>query len=495
MAKRLHTLPFTLPPRSPDVPAYRWLSAVLREEILSGRLRGGARLPATRELAARHALARGTVVAAFEELEAEGYVSGTVGSGTFVREVLPDALLSVASQAAPLGTAPPRPASVARRSVRAPKVAALESFAGPLAVAFRANQPALDLFPTTLWAQVAGRRLRRASAGLLLDCPALGFLPLREAVADYLNGSRGVRCRAAQVAIVSGVQEALDLVTRLLVEPGGAVAMEDPGYVGAERVFAAAGVRIVSVPLDGEGMRVPGAAARAARVAYVTPAHQFPVGTSMSLARRLALLEWARARGAWIVEDDYDGEYRYQGRPVPALQGLDRHGSVIFAGSFSKVLFPALRLGYLVLPDDLVERFAAAKSIASRHAPVLDQAVLCDFLEAGHFGRHVRRMREVYAERRAVLVEGVRTHLAGRLELSDVEAGLQTVGWLPTGADDVAAARAASARGLETAPVSRYARRVASRPGLVLGFAAVEPARLRRGIRDLAQALGNPRLG
>jgi GntR family transcriptional regulator/MocR family aminotransferase len=221
----------------------------------------------------------------------------------------------------------------------------------------------------------------------------------------------------------------------------------------------------------------------------VTPAHQFPLGVNMSLPRRLALLEWARAAGAMIVEDDYDSEYRYAGRPMPALQGLDRHGLVLFAGTFSKVLFPALRLGYLVVPIDLVDRVSAVKSVTSRHAPVLDQAVLCDFMTEGHFGRHVRRMREIYAERLDALLEGARQQLVGLLEISGVEAGLQTAGWLREGVDGEAAAVAAAARQLEVTPLSRYFRRRPMRDGLQLGFAAVDVAEIRRGVGELAAVL------
>jgi GntR family transcriptional regulator/MocR family aminotransferase len=251
-------------------------------------------------------------------------------------------------------------------------------------------------------------------------------------------------------------------------------------------VIEAVGAKICAVPLDAEGMRVPDGGAR---LVYVTPGHQFPTGTIMSLSRRLELLEWARRSGALIFEDDYDSEYRYSGRPVPAMQGLDRTGQVIFAGSFSKVLFPSLRLGYLVIPPDLVPRFEAAKSVATRHAPLLDQAVLCDFIAEGHFGRHLRRMREIYAERLTVLLETARQRLSGLLELSNVEAGLQTAGWLSGGLDAESAAQAAARRNVEVTPLRRYSRGPMTREGLQLGFAAVDAREIRRGVRDLAAAL------
>ena len=287
------------------------------------------------------------------------------------------------------------------------------------------------------------------------------------------------------MAIVSGVQEALDLTTRLLVDPGDRVLLEEPGYDGAERVFRAAGARIVSVAVDQEGMNVPPPRLRDVRLAYVTPAHQFPTGVAMSLPRRLALLEWARRCGCRIFEDDYDSEFRYSGRPIPALQGLDGGNTVIFLGSFSKVLFPALRLGYVVVPEDLMSAFEAAKSVRNRYSALLEQRVLAEFIGAGHFGRHLRRMREIYAERSAVLVEAVARGLAGRLELAPVEAGLQATAWLPPGASDVTIAELAARHDLEVTSVSRYCRATPERQGLQLGFAAIDADEIRRGVGEL----------
>jgi GntR family transcriptional regulator/MocR family aminotransferase len=482
----VHVLP--LGPRDPSVPAYEWLSAALREEILAGRLRPGARLPSTRVMASHYALSRGTVISAYDQLRSEGYVDGTVGSGTYVNHVLPDDLLHVSRRAdvkpaTPDGTRTYRLSSFARRlrpfPVGEPRAAR----------AFYPNHPAVDLFPTTLWAQVVARRARMASTKALLGCGPMGHQPLREAIAEYLRTARGARCTADQVAVVSGVQEALDLLGRVLLEPGDRVCMESPGYVGAALVFRALGARVAPIAVDAEGMRVPDPRAREARLAYITPGHQFPLGMTMSLPRRLELLEWARATGALIVEDDYDSEYRYSGRPIPALQGLDQHGLVALVGSFSKVLFPSLRLGYLVVPPDLVDVIASAKSVATRYAPVLDQAILCDFITGGHFGRHLRRMREVYAERRGVLFEEAERHLNGLLEITGVEAGLQTAGWLAPGITGVAAARAAAAQQVDVVPLSQYDLRPSSREGLQLGFAAVDAHEIRRGVRGLALAL------
>ena len=487
MPKRTSALPLALPQRSSSAPASHWLSSALRTEILEGRLRPGARLPATRDLARQYGLSRGTIVSAFEQLKSEGYVEGSVGSGTFVNQTLPDELLQV-SRKAP-ATAPAPRTQRRRFSDFAKRAELFYGFPKGPARPFRTAEPALDLFPTTLWAQLAARRIRRATATMLLQCDVVGYRPFREAVAEYLATSRGVRCSPDQIIIVSGLQEALDLAARVFLNPGDRVGMEVPGYMGTTFVFEAHGAKIASLRIDSEGMEVPPPRLRNVRVVYVTPGHQFPLGVSMSLSRRLALLEWARATGAMIIEDDYDSEYRYSGRPLPALQGLDRSGQVVFTGSFSKVLFPSLRLGYLVVPPDLMDRFEAVKSVTTRHAPVLEQAIVCDFIGEGHFGRHIRRMREVYAERLGVLLDAARKDLDGLLEISGIEAGLQTVGWLNEGVDDRAAAIACAERGIEVFALSRYARGRRMRPGLHMGFAAVDGQEIRRGVRELAGVL------
>ena len=487
MTKRPTPFGLLLPSREPGVPAYRWLYAAMRAEILNGRLRPGTRLPATRDLANQYGLSRGTIVSAFDELKSEGYVEGSMGSGTYVSKILPEELLQVASESGSKAVSQKR--TRRRISDYGRRVCLFPNLQVRPTRAFRPNLPALDLFPATLWTQATTRRLRRASTNLLLACDPMGYGPLRNAVADYLNTSRGVKCVPEQVAIVSGVQEALDLVARLFLDPGDKVCMENPGYLGAAMAFEAVGAKVSAIRLDSEGIELREQRLRGSRLVYITPGHQFPMGMTMSLPRRLALLEWARKSSALIFEDDYDSEYRYEGRPVPALQGLDRNGLVLFAGSFSKVLFPSLRLGYLVIPSDLVDYFAATLSVTTRHAPLLEQAVLCDFITAGHFARHLRRMREIYAERLAVLLEGARQNLTGLMEISGVEAGLQTAGILCSGIDSEFAAKAAAKRGVDTIPLTWYNRGRIEREGLQLGFAAVDTREIRRGVRELAIAL------
>lgn len=476
-----------LPPRDPGVPAYRWLYASLRDEILHGRLHPGARLPSTRDLASQYGLARGTIVNAFDQLKSEGYVEGNVGSGTCVSKVLPEKLLQVAHHDAA------KPLFRGKREVLISgygrQARLFAGYENRPTRAFRANLPALDLFPIPLWTKITLRCLRRISNRQLMGCDSLGYVPLRKAVAEYLGRSRGVRCAPEQVAIVSGVQQALDLTARLLLNPGDRVCVEDPGYPGAVMAFRGFGASIFSAGLDQQGMEISQLPSRGVRLIYVTPGHQFPLGTTMSLARRLELLEWTRKSGAMIFEDDYDSEYRYSGRPIPALQGLDDRGLVLYAGSFSKVLFPALRLGYMVLPPSLVDHFAAIQSLTSRHAPMLEQIVLSEFIAEGHFGRHLRRMREIYAERLSILLEEAHMKLAGLLQISSVEAGLQTAGWLCGGFDAESAAAVAAKHHVDVTPLGRYSQGRLMSEGLQLGFAAMDAKEIRRGVRDLAIAL------
>jgi GntR family transcriptional regulator/MocR family aminotransferase len=487
VVKQTTTIGLALPPRTPGVPAYRWLYSSLRVEILDGRLRPGTRLPSTRDLASQYSLARGTIVNAFEQLKSEGYIDGSIGSGTYVSKVLPEKLLHVASR-------PP-----AKREMRGDRHTVISNYGRAARLfegyktrpirAFRANLPALDLFPANVWTRITVRCLRRISITQLMGCDPLGYMPLRQAVTEYLTRARGVRCVPEQVAIVCGVQEALDLVGRLLLKPGDRVCVENPGYPGAVLAFQAFGARTFAAGVDNEGIRIDQLPMQAVRLVYITPGHQFPLGTTMSLPRRLRLLEWARQSGATIFEDDYDSEYRYSGRPIPALQGLDENGMVVYAGSFSKVLFPALRLGYVVVPTGLIHYVEAILSLTIRHAPLLEQLVLTDFMTEGHFGRHVRRMREVYAERLSVLLEEARRTLAGLLEISRIEAGLQTAGWLSSGINAESAAAAAAKRNVDVTPLGSYSLNRIIPEGLQLGFAAIDTKEIRRGIRELAIAL------
>jgi GntR family transcriptional regulator/MocR family aminotransferase len=314
---------------------------------------------------------------------------------------------------------------------------------------------------------------------------------LRESIAHYLNSARGVRCDADQILVVSGTQQSLDLCARLLLSEGDSTVVEDPGYIGAGRVLEAAGGNVIPVPVDDEGIVLTQARrlAPAARLIHVTPAHQAPTGAVLPLQRRRELLAWAGAIGAWVFEDDYDSEYRYSGRPIPALHGLDAEDCVLHAGSFSKTMFPALRLGYLVVPSSLSQGFSAARSNLDRYPSILHQAAMATFLADGHYARHLRRMRLIYAQRHAALKDAVHRHAQSLLELAPHPAGLETVGWLPDGVDDTDVGRRLLAAGLRVEPVSRYRRNTQGRPGLVLGFAAFAPEIIEKGVIALARAL------
>ena len=475
-------------------PYYRQLYEGLRRAILSGMLGAGSRLPSTRTLAAELGVSRTTVVTAFEGLLAEGYLEGKVGSGTFVAGSLPDDLLSVGPKAG-CGPAPVRAGrGLSERGtlLAATPTSVVRDRGAPRA--FRPGVPALDEFPHAAWRRISGKVWRRPPGGLLGYGDPAGYRPLREAIAGYLGAARAVRCVAEQVIVVSGSQQALDLAARVLLDPGDAAWVEDPGYMGARGALAGAGARLVPVPVDGEGLGVAAGVVRepGARLACVTPSHQYPLGVTMSLGRRLELLGWANRSGAWVIEDDYDSEYRYTGRPLEALQGLDSsaEGRVIYIGTFSKVLFPALRLGYLVVPPDLTGAFTAARELTDRHPPTAEQAVLADFIVEGHFLRHLRRMRALYAERQATLVEEAGRELAGLLDVRPAGAGMHLVGRLPEGVDDRESSRRAAERGVEAPPVSLYGGVPQGHGGLMLGYAAVGEAETREGVRRLAEALG-----
>jgi GntR family transcriptional regulator/MocR family aminotransferase len=361
--------------------------------------------------------------------------------------------------------------------------------------AFRIGTPALDLFPIKLWQRLVNRRFRGATMAQLDYGDPAGFRPLREAIAGHVEAARATACDADQVVIVAGAQQGLDLISRLLIDPGEPAWLEEPGYPGARSALVGAGARIAPVPVDAEGLDVTAGIRRArrARLAYVTPSHQYPLGVPMSLARRLALLGWARASGAWIVEDDYDSEFRYGTRPIPCLHGLDTLGRVIYTGSFSKTLFPALRLGFLIVPAAITDRVIAGRRAADQHPPVLDQAVLADFILEGHFARHLRRMRTAYRERLAALDAALARACGDALRLRPVRTGLHAVADLDA-ADAGAVARAAAPRGIEVAPVAAYCARPERAPNaLVLGFAAVRPDLLRVGAERLAAAIADAR--
>lgn len=488
--RRAREVELALGPRPGGVSLQYWLYSEIRALILSRRLQGGARLPASRDLARRAGVSRGTVLAAFDQLAAEGYVVAVVGRGASVAADLPDEAPEPPPRSRPVGSA-----AGARLAARGR--ALIEETPFPLAApcwplpAFRPNQPDVAAFPLDLWRRSAARRSRLARVDLLADGDALGYAPLREAVAAHLRQSRGIACEKGQVAIVASMQQALDLLARLCLDPGDAVWMEDPGYPGARLVLAAAGARIIGVPVDSGGLDVAAGRRRAprARMAYVTAGRQAPLGMSLALDRRLELLAWAEAAEAVIVEDDYDSEFRFQGLPLAALKSHDAGDRVAYVGAFSKMLFPALRLGFVALPGPLVDPFAKALSLLCRHQPIGAQATLSDFIAEGHLGRHLRRMRLRYAERAEALQDAARRRLGGALVIPPILMGLDTPAFLAERQDAAAIVRRAAARGVEVRNLSYYAVDRPAPTGLQLGFAAYAPAAIDAGLTTLARAL------
>ncbi len=483
--------------RSASTPLHRQLYRGLREAILSSRLLPEMQLPPTRTLADALDVSRTTVLSAFDQLKAEGYLDSHVGSGTYVAKELPDDLYRVRGQSY-LETSPPPPSAP---SMDDSQLSDRGKFLTDLTLSpfrddeqprpFRHGLPALDAFPIDTWSRLTSRRWRSLPASTLGYRRSTGYPPLREAIASYLQNSRGVHCSPEQVVIVSGTQQAITLTAHVLLDPGDRAWIEDPGYPRATGAFRWAGAHTVPVPLDEEGLDLAAARTRddGARLAYVTPSHQYPLGVTMSLSRRLKLLEWAEQLDAWILEDDYDSEYRYEGRPIAALQGLDNAGRVIYVGSFSKVLFPALRLGYLVVPEPLVDSFSSAKSLVSRCPPLLPQMVVTDFIEEGHFERHLRRMRTLYAERQSVLLEELNDRVGERFDVSSTEAGLHLTVFLDEDLDGTAISEAAEGRDLIAPPLSFYAARSVDRDGLVLGYAAIPKDEIREGVDRLGHAI------
>jgi len=470
-----------------------------RAGVLEGRLKAGTRVPSSRALAGDHGIARITAVQAYERLVAEGYLAARPGSGLFVAESHSERPLKPAVST--VRRAPPRR--------RAP---ALEARLPALAMSPRPDErlalatgiPALDQFPWSDWARITARLHRERPLDALGHGDPQGERDLREAIAEHLGAARGITCAAEQILVVAGSQQGIDLAARALARPGDAIWTEEPGYPVGRAALDAAALERVPIPVDTEGLDVAAGVKRApaARLALVTPSHHYPLGYTMSLRRRLALLDWAERADAWILEDDYDGEYRYGGRPLAPLYSLDRGHRVLYLGTFSKVLAPGLRLGYLVVPAGAVDAFAALKAASDRHAPSLTQRVLARFIGEGRLAAHLRRMRGLYARRRRALLDALGREAAGVLHASEApEAGLHLVARLAVPADDVAASRRALEKRVYAAPLSTYFAESEREHGFVLGFAntpeeAMAPA-VRRLVEAIAEAgprdLGRPR--
>ena len=490
-----------------DAPLYRQIYAAIRKAILTGEFAAQTRLPATRALAEQLGVSRITVMGAYEQLFAEGYLEGKIGAGTFVASELPEDLLktSGAGRSQPTKKTPAKEKKKVslRLSPFGEKLAAKknekeqpqrqqqQSPVGKFEP-FQNSLTAVEAFPFEIWARIAGRLNRHPARELLGYGEAQGYAPLREAIAAHLRSARGVRCTPEQVIITSGAQQALDLAARIFLSEEDTVLIEDPCYREARNSLKATGAKVVPIEVDQEGFNLASAApldAAQAKLAYVTPSHQYPLGVTMSLARRLALIEWARAAEAWIIEDDYNSEFRYNGRPLASLQGLDESGRVIYVGTFSKTIFPSLRIGCAVVPPELVEIFTLARAMNDVHSSVIDQAILTEFIHEGHFARHVRRMRRLYAERQQILLEECENNLRGLIEVKPADAGMHLVGWLPEGLDGLKLCRQAAALNLNLSSVSAYSTRPPERDGLILGYTGFNREQITAGVKKIKKIL------
>jgi GntR family transcriptional regulator/MocR family aminotransferase len=460
-----------------------------RAAIIDGSLRPGQRIPSTRGLASELHVSRFPVLNAYAQLLAEGYFESRVGAGTVVSSSIPDQIAPAEPAGRRVTASGSAPRAVARRCSilpppeRPPWVLPW----GPFGV----GQAAFDQFPVHIWTSLVARRCRSMDAKSFHYGELMGSTALRETVATYLRTARSLRCEAEQIMIVSGSQQALEISARVLLDPGSRVWVEEPGYHLGRIVFALAGCHLVPVPVDGEGLDVAAGIKRSrqARAALVTPSHQFPIGVTMSASRRLQLLDWAQSSGSWVIEDDYDSEYRYGSMPIASLQGLDTNARVIYIGTFSKVVFPSLRLGYVAIPPDLVERFLAVRRAMDLCPPTFYQEVLADFIGEGHFARHIRRMRVLYGQRRSVLVDSIKRELGSVVEVLGDEAGVHLAVALKNGASDLEIAERAARQNLSIWPLSPSYLGQGARQGFILGFGSTGAAEIPGAIRKLRNLL------
>ncbi len=464
-------------------PLFQQIYFQIREKILTGAYASGDKLPSSRKLAAHLQVGRITVIQAYDQLQDEGFIKSREGSGNFVAQHISFSNLNqkefdYSPKLSPWG----------QRVLSQTPMNKRENLR--LEIDFGFGRSFSHIFPYDIWRRLLARYLSTDDIMLSRYGSTAGFSPLREAIAGYLDRQRGVRCQANQVVIVSGAQQALDILARLLLEPGDEIIVETPGYYDAYRLFETHGANLIPLAVDENGLPVENIPTTCcARLAFVTPSHQFPRGGTLSLPRRLALLTWARENGALIIEDDYDSELRYEGRPLASLQGLDNSRHVIYLGNFSKVLFPGLRLGYLVLPHTLTKSFIRAKGLVDRGAPTLTQAAVADFIAEGHFERHLRHLRKAYKERRKALVMSLQTHMPNRVNYSSVAAGLHVMLYLKAGCDETEIVHQAASVGVGVYPGAPYHLQTPAPPSILLGFSGLDTNQIKEGVKRLASII------
>ena len=473
------------------VPLKRQLYLAMRNIIVAGTLPAGTRLPSTRTLAQAHGVSRSTVVEVFEQLLADDLTAGTIGSGTYINSVttIGKRVSAVMPRALDKNT---------HLSVRGRRIAGIPLTYGVyrkrIIGAFRNGLPALDLFPRESWARHLAKAARHASPALLDYGDAAGFAPLRKAIAERLAITRSVSCTPEQIFVVEGTQHALDTIAQVLLDPGDEVWIEDPCFPGARLAFSAAGAKLRPVPVDDQGINVEFAVQQwpKPRAIFVSPSHQFPMAVTLSMPRRLALLACAQRTGAWIIEDDFENEFEYTRRPLLSLQSLDTADRVLYVGTFTKTMAPSLRIGYVVVPEALVDVFAAARRIGGRSCRALEQAALATFIAEGAFARHVRHMRDVYQERQSVLIGEVEKQLAGVATIGKAASGIHLLARLAPAFDDIAVSEVAEVAGIDAAPLTPFAMVPRDAGGLTLGYAIAKPEEIRAGIAVLARCLSKP---
>ncbi len=483
-----------------NIPLHKQLYEEIRRAILSGRLARGQRVPSTRALSDSLGISRATVTLAYEFLLSEGYLQSSTGSGTYVCRQLPEALMRTdikdGKKRATLETGLPK------RSYR--KLSKYGSYLkerpwfyyGDInepEIEFSFGRPDMEMFPWKTWIQIASQVTKKQELSLL-DCPskAAGYLPLREAIASHLAKSRAVNCKPEQIIVVNGSQQGIDLVTRILIDRGDLVGIEDPAYIGAKKAFETAGATLLGLPVDESGMtleKLKDPALASMKLLYITPSHQSPTGAVLSLPRRLELLNWAQRTGTYLIEDDYDSEYRYSGRPFPSVAGLDHSESVIYIGTFSKIMFPALRLGYMVVPPGLVEVFTRAKFLADRHSPLLQQQILAEFISGGHFERHIRKMRTVYEHRRKVVISALREHFGDNLEIRGENAGINILIRIHERIDDQLFVKKAREAGVGLIRTDRLYLADAPAHEFLLNYAGHPDETIQEGVKRMAKAV------
>ena len=472
------------------IPLHQQLYEELRRAILSGRLLPRQRIPSTRSLAKSLGISRTTVTSCYEQLLSEGYLETIVGSGTYVCAQLPDDLLHSTPVESVQKTV--LPIQLSKYAARLADMDTSLMSEPDLQISFRYGRPAFDHFPMQTWRKLLSRHCRENSTWLDYATDALGYKPLREAIARYLSRSRAVQCEPEQVIITNGTQQALYLIMRLSIELGDAIALEDPGYLSARRIFLSQGAKLLPIRVDESGLVVKDLAKYAnesIKLVYVTPSHQFPTGSILSLPRRLELLAWAQQNSAMIIEDDYDSEYRYGDRPIPALQGLAQTDLVLYIGTFSKVLFPSLRIGYLVLPQSFISLFARAKWLSDRSLPSLEQQVLTDFIEQGHLESHIRKMRSLYDLRRQALVQGLKANFGEKAKILGEKAGLHLMVRLQTHLTDEEIIQRAARVGVGMMSAQPSYLNANCAGEFIFGYSELRQEQIQQGISRLAQVL------